>query len=377
MIPGPIEISPAVAEAAAAKPSSHVSAGLIEHFGSALERMRTVWKAGPEAQPMVIAGGGTLAMEIAVCNLLEPGDRALVVNTGYFGDRMAEMLDRRGVSVDQLRCEPGQAPSAEQIAQALDAANYRAVAVTHVDTSTGVRADVESVCRLARDRGVLSIVDGVCATAGERFEMQAWGADAYLTASQKAIGLPPGLALLVFSARAAERRASLTTKPPMTLDLHQWQPILAAYEARKPSYFSTPATTLIKALDVGLAEIGDIDAAVARHQQVADAMREGWSTLGLSLLPEEDLAANTLSAIRYPQGVGPELPKAVAARGVAVAGGLHPDLKTQYFRVGHMGYSARRPDHLLTTMRAVGEALGACGHSADVEGAVRAVASRI
>ncbi|TNE88200.1 MAG: alanine--glyoxylate aminotransferase family protein [Deltaproteobacteria bacterium] len=377
MIPGPIEISPAVAEAAAAPPDSHVSPAFIEHYGSALERMRQVWKAGPEAQPVIVAGGGTLAMEIAVCNLTEPGDRALVVNTGYFGDRMAEMLARRGVHVDQVRAEPGSSPSTDDVAKALDAGDYKVMAVTHVDTSTGVRTDAEALAKLARNRDVLSIFDGVCATAGERFDMEAWGADVYLTASQKAIGLPPGLALLVMSARAVAARRALGTKPPMTLDLAQWKPILEAYEARRPSYFSTPATTLVKALDVGLGELADIDAVFARHAQVADAMRAAWQVLGLTLLPADGLAANTLSAIRYPEGVGPELTKAIAARGVAVAGGLHPALKTQYFRVGHMGYSTRRPDHLLSTVRAVAEALVACGHSCDVEAAVKAVASRI
>lgn len=100
----------------------------------------------------------------------------------------------------------------------------------------------------------------------------------------------------------------------------------------------------------------------------------GGRAWGLELLPEDELAANTLSAVRYPKGVGPELTKAVKERGVVIAGGLHPDLKSEYFRVGHMGYSTRRPDHILTTVRAVAEALVACGADVDVEAAVKATA---
>ena len=221
MIPGPIEISPAVAAAAASVPDSHVSPAFIEHFGSAIERMRTVWKSGPDSQPVILAGGGTLAMEVAVANLVEPGDAVLVVNTGYFGDRMAEMLRRRGAQVDQVRAEPGLAPTAEQVAAALDRRDYALLTATHVDTSTGVRTDARGMAGAARARGVLSVFDGVCATAGEAFDMDGWGADVYLTASQKAIGLPPGLALLVLSARAVARPRPIASRravrPPRVL----------------------------------------------------------------------------------------------------------------------------------------------------------------
>jgi len=94
-----------------------------------------------------------------------------------------------------------------------------------------VRVDAEALCRLARKRGALAIVDGVCATAAERFDMDAWGADVYLTASQKAIGLPPGLALLVFGERALEARARLRAAPPLSNRSDAWAPIMRAYEA--------------------------------------------------------------------------------------------------------------------------------------------------
>ncbi|HEY0513110.1 MAG TPA: alanine--glyoxylate aminotransferase family protein, partial [Thermoanaerobaculia bacterium] len=96
MIPGPVEISPAVLAAASVPPPGHTSPRLIEAFGRSLERMREVWRAGPASQPFVVAGSGTLAMEMAAANLVEPGERALVVSTGYFSERMAEILRRAG-----------------------------------------------------------------------------------------------------------------------------------------------------------------------------------------------------------------------------------------------------------------------------------------
>ncbi len=214
MIPGPVEVSPAVLAAFGAPPPGHTAAPLIEAFGTALERMRPVWQAGPESQPFVLAGGGTAAMEMVVANLTEPGDRVLVVATGYFSDRLAEMLRRQGAEVTAVGAAPGEAPEPDEVRGAITARGpFRALYATHVDTSTGVRIDPQPLARLAREHGMLSIFDGVCATAGERFAMAEWDADVYLTASQKALGLPPGLALLVASPRALAVRAARAALP--------------------------------------------------------------------------------------------------------------------------------------------------------------------
>lgn len=368
MIPGPIEVSDAVLAAAAEAPRSHVAPDFVDAFGASLESMRHVWRAGADAQPFIVAGSGTLAMEMATWNVVAPGDRVVVVNTGYFSDRAAEMLRRRDAEVVQVSAGPGEAPDADAVAQALDEGPTAALFATHVDTSTGVRVDAEALCRLAAERGVLTVFDGVCATAAERFEMEAWKADVYLTASQKAIGLPAGLALLVASSRAVERRKGLTSPPPMAIDWLAWLPIMTAYEERRPSYFATPATTLVWALHAGLREIlsANADPAVAMaarvdaHATVAATFRAAWRDLGLELVPvREELAANTLSALRYPDGVGQELVGAIKERGVVVAPGLHPDIRDTYFRVGHMGDVITRPADVERCITAVSEAVRA------------------
>jgi len=375
MIPGPIEVSPAVVEASSGPPPGHLAAPFMKAFGDAVTKMRQVWLAGPDAQPFIVAGSGTLAMEMAATNLLDPGQRAVVASSGFFSARMAEMLRRRGVEVTLVEAEPGDAPDPAAVDAALAETSARAVFATHVDTSTGVRVDAKALAHVARERGALSVFDGVCATAAERFEMQSWGADVYLTASQKAIGLPAGLALLVASAKAMEARASLSTPPPMSMDFEQWTPIMQAYEAGRPSYFSTPATTLVQALPVSLDEVlvDGMEGRFELHERCARAFRAAWAQMGLTLVPKRpELAANTLSAIYYPDGVGPALVGAIKERGVVVAGGLHPALKTQYFRVGHMGDVLTRPDDLHKTVRAVGEALASQGHAVDVQAALAA-----
>ncbi len=383
MIPGPVELSPAVLAAAAGPPPSHVSPGLIQAFGSCLGRMRQVWKADTESQPFLLAGSGTLAMEAAAANLIEPGDRALVVVSGFFSERMAEILRRNGADVVEVTAPVGDAPSPDEVRAALaQGAPFKALFATHVDTSTGVRVDPEPLCRLAREANVLAVFDGVCATGGERFEMAAWGADLYFTASQKALGVPPGLALMVASLQALRVRAKRKAwAPPLYLDWHSWLPVHRAYEEGSPAYFATPATSLVKALDAGLGEIlvgenAGIDARVAAHARAAAALRAAWRALGLRFVPRTDeVTGNTLSVLLYPEGIDAALLPKIAARGVIVAGGLHPAVKTTSFRVGHMGYTVTRPDFLRRAVEAVGGALRDQGVDVDVDAALSALAS--
>lgn len=383
MIPGPIEISDAVAGAVAERPRAHTAPDFVAAFGHALDGMAAVWRAPAGAVPFAVPGSGTIAMETAASNLVDDGDAVVVASTGYFGDRMAEMLRRRGARVTLVNAPTvGDVPDVDAVRAAVASTGAKVLFATHVDTSTGVRVDPAPLAAIAREHGALSVFDGVCATAGEVFDMTALGADVYLTASQKAIGLPPGMALWVASARALATRAALRSPPPMSIDWQPWQPVMEAYRAGKPSYFSTPATTLGWALAVGLDEILAADADPAKamaarweaHARTARAFRAAWQVLGLKLLPvTEAVTANTLSALWLPEGVdAPRLLPEVRSRGVIIAGGLHPAVRERTFRVGHMGVVTGRPDALRLTVRAVAEGLAACGVSADVDGAIAA-----
>src|SRR5512146_2755545 len=128
MIPGPIEFEPAVLEALGEPTTSHVAADFIQLFGRSLELMRQVFLC-PDGQPFILAGSGTLAMDTAGANLVEPGDRVLVISTGYFGDRFAALLQRYGAQVDQLRGPVGGRPALEEVETALRRASYKLVTV--------------------------------------------------------------------------------------------------------------------------------------------------------------------------------------------------------------------------------------------------------
>ena len=363
MIPGPIDLEPAVIEAMARPAKSHLAPSFIDAFSRVLRGLRGVFLA-PDAQPFVVAGSGTLAMEMAVVNVIEPGDAAVVVDTGYFGARMADILARHGATVARVGAPLGATPALDEIERAVAAAKPKVVTVTHVDTSTGVLAPVEAVARVARAHGALSIVDGVCSVGGEELRMGEWGVDLALTASQKALGAPPGLAIVLASKRAMDAwRARKTKVASYYADFGAWLPILEAYEAKKSMYFATPAVQLVEALDTSVASLlaEGMEARIARHRTVARAFRAAWSAMKLAVLPvSEDVAANTLSAVYYPAGGDGSLVARVGEEGAVVAGGLHPDARAKYFRVGHMG--ATGATEVLATVGAIERALHACGH---------------
>jgi alanine-glyoxylate transaminase/serine-glyoxylate transaminase/serine-pyruvate transaminase len=256
--------------------------------------------------------------------------------------------------------------------------DYKLVTGTHVDTSTAVRIDAERFAALGRRHDVLTVLDGVCSVAGEEIRQEAWGLDVVLTASQKAIGVPPGLALLVASPRAIDafRARSLPTANYYA-DWDKWLPIMTAYEARKPSYFGTPAVNLIAALDVSLGQIlaEGIDRRFERHRRLGGACRAAIRALGLGQVPTRaDHAANTLTAPRYPEGVsGPDLLPRIREAGAILAGGLHPEIRSEYFRIGHMG--ATNPGDLLATVGAIEAGLRACGHGLELGCGVAAAQS--
>lgn len=167
------------------------------------------------AQPFIISGSGTLGWDQVASNLAEPGDNALVLHTGYFGDSFADCLEAYGVNATQLKAPIGDRPQLDEIEKALKEKSYKLITITHVDTSTGVLSDIKAVAELVKrvSPDTLVIVDGVCSVGSEEIKFDEWGLDAVLTASQKGIGCPAGLSILMVSGRAISVFNNRKTKP--------------------------------------------------------------------------------------------------------------------------------------------------------------------
>ena len=375
MIPGPINFDPGVLRALSAPTASHTAPEFVERFGQALDWMKQVFVA-PTGTPFAIAGSGTLAMDMAICNLIEPNDRAVAISTGYFSDRMSAILERYGAQVTTLRANVGDTIPIEQVQAALDRVRPKVFTMTHVDTSTGVAVDVRALAKLARhaSRDALVVVDGVCSIAGMELQQDAWGVDIALTASQKAIGVPPGLALFVASPRAIETFKA-RKKPVANYygDWTSWLPIMEAYVARKGMYFATPPVNMVYALHESLRQIlaEGLEARVARHKKISDAFKAGVQAIGLTQVPvRSEVAAPTMSAIYFPDGVDAKLIGKIRERNVVVAGGIYPPIREKYFRVGHMGVVG--PADICATLSAIEGALLASGYRFDVGAGVAA-----
>ena len=176
---------------------------------------KLVQTSDPSSQPFVVSGSGTLGWDMVAANLAEPGDDALVLHTGYFADSFADCFSTYGVNATQLKAPIGDRPQLPEIEQALKQKKYKLLTVTHVDTSTGVLSEVRALSGLVHriSPETLVVVDGVCSVGCEEICFDEWGLDVVLTASQKAIGCPAGLCIMMCSGRAIESFKNRKTPP--------------------------------------------------------------------------------------------------------------------------------------------------------------------
>ncbi|KAJ6496812.1 pyridoxal phosphate-dependent transferase [Mycena vulgaris] len=348
VIPGPIEVSDEVLFANAHPSMSHVSPDFIPVFGDCIRMTREV-VLSTEGQPFLISGSGTLGWDQVAANLVQPGENALVLHSGYFGDSFTECLETYGAKVDQLKAEVGAVVSQEAIESALKSKKYRLLTFTHVDTSTAVLSDAKAIAETVRrvSPDTLVILDGVCSVASEELRMDAWGIDVVLTASQKGLGVPPGLSILVASPKAIKVFESRTS--PVTsyyASWKKWLPIMKAYESGKAAYFATPPVNLIYAFHASLSQITkkapSLEERFKLHRVASQQIKDTAAELGLKQLAlDPAFAANGMTALYFPDGMtaADVLPK-LGAMGIIAAGGLHADIKDKYFRLGHMGVTA-------------------------------------
>ncbi|PNV77512.1 MAG: alanine--glyoxylate aminotransferase family protein [Thermoproteota archaeon] len=363
MVPGPINFDPRVLRELAVEGLDHTSADFVSSFAETLSMLRKVVNAGNEYQPVVIAGSGTLAMEASVTNFLEKEGRALVVSNGYFGDRFAELLSNYEVHVDVLRPDRiGRSVDASKVVEAASKGKYDLITLTHVDTSTGVLQSAKEIGRELRDEETIIVVDGVCSVGGEEIKMAEDGIDVLFTGSQKALGVPPGLAIMWLSPKALQKLKSIRRSiSPYYMNLNRWISIMRSYEEKKPSYFGTPAVNLIVALRKSLELILEegMEKRYLRHRMLSEAFREGMKALNLQLLADESSAAHTITAVKLPDVIpSSSLVDLVRSIGVLIAKGLIKDIN--YFRVGHMG--TVNANDIVATVAAIERALAKLGY---------------
>ncbi|MEO7217796.1 MAG: alanine--glyoxylate aminotransferase family protein [Gemmatimonadaceae bacterium] len=314
---------------------SHRSPEFHELFARVQDGLRTVFRT--ERPIYVATASGTGMMEAAI--RCAPRGRILCLVNGVFGERFVRIARSCGRNVEQYNVAAGDVPSADAVGRLLEHAEYSALTMIHNETSTGALADVAAIAQKARDAGVATIVDSVSGIGGARLESEAWQLDCVVSASQKALGLPPGLSFATASEQYL-RTATEVDGRGLYLDLVDFDA-----HARNSETPTTPNVPLIYALDTQLASIvaEGMDARWRRHSAMR-ALTEQWvESLRDEIGPEFGILAlpgvrsPTVTVLTLPAEIRPERVIAGAARYGYQIGAGQGAFKTNTVRIGHMG----------------------------------------
>lgn len=330
-IPGPVEVRPDVLE--------QLSRPMIGHRSkdaSALQRrisdnLRKVFFTESEILLSTTSGSGLMEGAIRSCT----AKKAAVFSVGAFGKRWYEMAISNNVPADLFEVDLGQAITPEMVDKELTTGQYDLVAVTHNETSTGVMNPIKEIGEVVKKYPeIVFIVDTVSSAAGTKIEVDNWGIDVCITSSQKALGLPPGLAVCTFSNKAKERAEKVKNRG-FYLDL------LSLYnfiQKKDYQYPSTPSIPHMHALDYQLDYILNkegLENRFARHIELAEVVR-AWGRKYFELLPEDKYLSNTVTTIKNTRNIDvAALNKELGERGFQISNG-YGSLKGKTFRIAHM-----------------------------------------
>lgn len=347
--PGPSPVSDRVMRAMQAPVLSHLDPALMAILDDLRARLLRVFRAPEGAFAFAVSGTGTSAMETAVANVTRPGTMALVVVTGYFGDRLAQMLQRYGASVTRVDVEWGRACDPAALESALRNRPSDIVGMVHAETSTGVLNPVGDLCRVAAQHGATTIVDAVTSLGAHPVDAAAWNADVVYSCTQKGLGAPSGLAPVCFSEAALSRARGGSRSFYFDLDL------LREYWINR-KYHHTISAPLVYALQEALIVVEEegLDARWERHRRTHLALLDALGPLQLGVLPPEGERLWSLNAVVVPAGVDEaSTRKALLERhGIEVGAGLGP-LAGRIWRIGLMGSGSTEEN-----VRRLADALG-------------------
>jgi aspartate aminotransferase-like enzyme len=312
-----------------------------------------------EQDVLMLACTGTGVMEAALVNTLSPGDRVLVVDAGKFGSRWQKLCLAYGIDPVVLHCERGQALDHQRLEETLKLhqGSVRAVLFQASETSTGARMPVREICEISRRAGALSVCDAITALGVFDLPMDRWGIDVLMTASQKALMLPPGLSFIALSEKAWQAQSRATT-PRFYLDLAREQKA----QSKNQSAW-TPATTLIMGLQESLRIIfrEGLERRFQRHERLAQATRQAVTALGLQILAETSPSA-AVTAVRVPSSIadGKKIPRLMRDRHQVIITGGQDELEGKIFRLSHFGHCSAAD--VLTGVAALEKTLQELGH---------------
>lgn len=370
MIPGPTPVPESVLLAMAKSPIGHRSGEFSDILKEVYEDLRWVFQTKNDV--FVFAASGTGAMEAALANLVNAGDKVLSLVIGNFGARWVKVAQSRGAVVEKIEVEMGEVikPADLKAKLAQDTRKeIKIVTLTHSETSTGAKNDIKALCEIIKQHGAVSVVDGVTSVGCMDVKMDEWGIDVLVSGSQKGFMIPPGLAFLAASPKAFKLHEAC-----------QYPSFYFDWSAHKKAVADdttpwTPAVNLIFGLHAALKMMKKegLDKIFARHKKLALGLRKAVRAIGLELFVKEDENASyAITSILPPKGVSvPDIRNGFKKDfDIVVANGQN-QLKDKIFRMGTLGFVSERD--LITAVGVLEAVMLKLGHKFEVGAGVKSV----
>jgi alanine-glyoxylate transaminase/serine-glyoxylate transaminase/serine-pyruvate transaminase len=351
--PGPSNLHPRVVQAMTSPVLGYLDPDFLAVMDDTMALLRALFQTENELT-IALPGTGMAAMECAVSNVVEPGDEVIVGIHGFFGQRIAEIVERHGGKAVRVEVDFGSVIEPARIQAALDAhPRAKMVAVVHGETSSGIGQPLAEIGRLVRDASMLFLVDTVCSLGGADIPVDRLLIDICYSGGQKCIGGPAGVSCITLSERAMSAIGA-RRRPPDTwyLDLM----LLRKYWLAERVYHHTAPGPAIYALREALRIVSEegLPARVARHDACGDLLKRGLGDLGLEIFGDPPNRLSMLTCVLIPEGVDDASVRArlLSHYRIEIVGGFGP-LKGRAWRIGLMGYGARAANvhYLLAAMR--------------------------
>lgn len=366
LTPGPTQVPPQLCEALGRPIIHHRTPQFQDHIKQVVEGLKEIFQTKNDIYILTSSGSG--AMEAAVVNLLSPGDKAIAVDNGKFGERWVELCQTYKAKTIVHKVQWGKAPTAAEIQTLLDAhPDTKAVFISLAETSTGVTPDVKAIGGVVRPFKAVLVVDAVSGLAVQEIKTDEWFCDCVVSGSHKGLMLSPGLGFISASPKAIDLINKSTT-PRYYFDLREYKKALEKIDTP-----FTPAIGIVMALvdSLDMIKKDGLNNMFARYARLARAVRAGCATIGLELFPDASCATNVLTALKVPANIdGEKLVKTMRdTYGITVAGG-QDHLKGKVIRIAHMG--ALDEYDILTGLACLEKVLHQMGHKFELGTALTA-----
>jgi alanine-glyoxylate transaminase/serine-glyoxylate transaminase/serine-pyruvate transaminase len=360
MGPGPSDTHPRVLAALARPTVGHLDPWFLKTMNEIAELLRQVFATRNE-MTLAVSGTGSAGMETMFVNLLEPGDSVLIGVNGEFGRRMTDVARRCGAEVTTVESPFGKIIEADKVKEALKKKKFKAVALVHAETSTGVHQPMDEIAALVREHEALFVLDTVTSLGGLPVEIDKWGVDAVYSGTQKCLSCPPGLSPISFSRRATDALSWRKTRPQSWyLDMT----MVKQYWGSERLYHHTAPINMLYGLLEALRIVAEegLEARFARHKRNHGALKAGLAAMGLKYVAQEGRQLPMLNAVGIPEGVEDAKVRRQLLEefGIEIGGGLG-EFKGKAWRIGLMGETSR-PQNVLLCLAGLEKALGDQGY---------------